>query len=101
MKQILIKPVITERAIAEARRGWYTFLVERAAHKPEIARAVGEAFGVEVTAVRTTTVPEKARRSLRSRHVRIAPRGKKAIVRLKEGQKIEIFETGAETAGSS
>ena len=53
-RDIIISPVISEKSFASADRGKYTFVVHRAATKPEIRRAVEQIWGVRVTAVKST-----------------------------------------------
>ncbi|MBI3343004.1 50S ribosomal protein L23 [Candidatus Gottesmanbacteria bacterium] len=97
MKHIISKPVITEKSLSLASRGWYTFAVAVACSKPEIASAIHDVYGVTVVDVRTLIIPGHERRSgKRMKRVRRSD-WKKAIVKLKEGQKIEAFEeTGEE-----
>jgi large subunit ribosomal protein L23 len=90
----LIKPIITEKTLELAKKNWYTFGVGVRENKNELKKLIEKTFGVNVLAVRTITVKGKSRRSLRSRKVRQLPDWKKVTVLLKEGQKIDLFETG-------
>lgn len=93
MHVIIQKPVITEKSLAKAVAGWYTFAVAADANKESIAYAVKEAYNVDVVQVRTAVMPEKVRRAGR-RQVKITkPEWKKAIVKLKDGQKIDVYES--------
>ena len=94
-RNILIRPVISEKSYALIAEGKYTFRVDERAHKTQIAQAVEEIFGVEVAQVRTAKVrPKPKRRGL----VKGRTRGwKKAVVQVAPGERIELFE-GAETA---
>jgi large subunit ribosomal protein L23 len=89
-RDVIIRPVVSEKSFAMIEHNRYTFEVDKRASKPEIARAVEEVFHVTVTGVNTMNVPPKARR------VRVAKgltrTWKKAVVSLKEGDKIEFFE---------
>jgi large subunit ribosomal protein L23 len=89
-REVVIRPVVSERSYEMIEHNRYTFEVDKRARKPEIASAIEEIFKVTVTRVNTMNVPGKARR------VRFAkgmtPAWKKAIVTLKEGDKIEFFE---------
>ncbi|NNC86989.1 MAG: 50S ribosomal protein L23 [Akkermansiaceae bacterium] len=67
----------------------YVFKVNRKANKLEIKRAVEQAFGVKVTAVRTCNYQGKKRRQRRSDAGKTA-QWKKAIVRLKDGDTIDL-----------
>lgn len=89
--EILRRPVITEKNTELMERGQYTFEVARGANKPEIAKAVEAAFpNVKVKAVNTLIMPSKERR--RGRIVGRVPSWKKAVVTLREGDRIELFE---------
>ena len=94
-RQILIRPVVSEKTYALIADGKYTFRVDDRAHKTQIAAAVEEVFDVRVARVRTSKVRSKPkRRGLIKGRTRA---WKKAIVQLAPGERIELFE-GAETA---
>ena len=88
--QILRRPLITEKHTILQAQGKYAFEVVGEASKPQIKQAVEKAFKVEVTAVNVMIVPGKMRRMGR-RQLPAHP-WKKAIVTLKPGDKIELFE---------
>lgn len=100
MKEILIKPLFTEKAIALSRKknalGAYTyaFKVGRDATKPEIARAIEERYGVQVDEVRTALLPARMRYRYTRKGIQVSrlPSYKKAYVRLKPGQEINLYE---------
>jgi large subunit ribosomal protein L23 len=87
-------PLITEK-LDRAREKFrvYSFLVDREATKHDVARAVNQLFKVTVEGVRTTVVRGKIKRVGKSMGKR--SNFKKAMVTLKEGDKIELFEGGA------
>jgi large subunit ribosomal protein L23 len=87
-------PLITEK-LDQAREKFrqYSFIVDRKATKLDVARAVETLFKVNVEAVRTNIVRGKIKRVGKSIGKR--PNYKKAVVTLKEGDKIELFEGGA------
>ena len=93
--RIILHPVVTEKSSAayEARK-IYTFRVDSSASKPAIRQAVQQMFGVTVTDVRTINVRAKERRPGGLGRGRSGVRGawKKAIVTLKEGDAIPVFE---------
>lgn len=94
-RNVLIRPVVSEKSYALIAEGKYTFRVNDKAHKTQIAAAVKEIFDVEVAAVRTSKVrPKPKRRGLHKGRTR---GWKKAVVQLAPGERIEMFE-GAETA---
>jgi large subunit ribosomal protein L23 len=89
-RNVVIRPVISEKSYALIAEGKYTFRVADRAHKTQIAQAVQQIFGVEVASVRTAKVRSKPkRRGLHSGRTRA---WKKAIVQLAPGQRIELFE---------
>lgn len=88
---ILIKPVVTERSVQLAQtESKYTFIVESKANKIEIKNAVEKLFKVNVLSVNTINVRGKVKKV--GRYTGSTPDRKKAIVSLKPGDKIEIFE---------
>ncbi|MFO7172003.1 MAG: 50S ribosomal protein L23 [Bacillota bacterium] len=89
-RDILIRPIITEKSTAAMAQRKYTFQVHPDATKTQIKQAVEEIFKVKVVKVNTMNVPGKRRRMGRS--VGYRPSWKKAIVTLAEGQSIPIFE---------
>jgi large subunit ribosomal protein L23 len=94
LTHVIKGPLITEK-LDRAREKFrqYSFLVDKAATKHDVARAVESLFKVNVEGVRTTIIRGKVKRVGRSMGKR--PNFKKAIVTLKEGDKIELFEGGA------
>jgi large subunit ribosomal protein L23 len=94
MAPILKRPIVTEKMTELQEKGQYAFEVELSANKIEIARAVEKKFNVTVLAVRTIRCKGKMKSQM-TRRGRFAGRTaawKKAIVRLKEGDKIEFFQ---------
>lgn len=95
MKSILKYPLLTEKTSAlQARNNEYTFVVDPAARKDQIRSEV-EALkkGIEVESVRTLVVRGKIKRMGRFQGKR--SNFKKAVVRLKAGQTLELFEATA------
>ena len=88
---VLIRPVISEKSVAQTERNNYTFAVRRDANKFQIRAAVEAEFRVDVIGVRVLTVKPKEKRRGR-RTPGMIPGWRKAIVTLAEGQKIELFE---------
>ena len=87
----IVAPIITEKSSAAyAARKEYAFRVRPEATKPQIKAAIETLFKVAVTVVRTLVV--RAKRSTRGRDVGRRPSWKKAIVKLKDGDTIAIFE---------
>ena len=91
-RTVLIRPVISEKSYALIAEGKYTFRVDDRAHKTQVAQAVEEVFGVGVAQVRTAKVRSKPKRRGLSKGRSRA--WKKAIVQLRPGERIELFEGG-------
>jgi large subunit ribosomal protein L23 len=89
-RSVIVRPIISEKSYAGIEHNRYTFEVDKHASKPQIADAVAEVFRVTVTKVNTMNVPGKSRRLRSSSGVTRS--WKKAVVTLKEGDKIEFFE---------
>ena len=89
--QLIVGPVITEKTSAafQARKE-YAFRVQSQATKPQIRAAIEALFDVTVTDVRTLVM--RAKRKSYGRYVGRRPAWKKAIVTLKEGDAIQVFE---------
>lgn len=79
---------ITEKTSALGKRNWYVFSVEKDRNKMEVKRAVEGRYGVKVERVRIAHSPGKVRR--RGRIIGWKPGFKKAMVKVKEGQSIEM-----------
>ncbi|HCA80172.1 MAG TPA: 50S ribosomal protein L23 [Bacteroidetes bacterium] len=94
MTGILKRPIVTEKITALQERRQYSFEVTLEANKIEIAKAVEKKFKVTVLSVRTLTVKGKRKTQLtrRGRFEGRTNTWKKAIVTLKEGDKIDYFE---------
>ena len=94
-RDILVRPLITERTTQLMAEGKYVFVVAKAANKIEIAKAVAEVFKVKVAKVNTVNVTGKKKRMGRTEGKR--PDYKKAIVKLAPGETIEFFEGRVES----
>jgi large subunit ribosomal protein L23 len=90
-REVILRPVVTERSalLQEADRT-YSFIVAKNANKIEIRHAVESLFDVNVESVRTANYQGKWRRVGRSLGRR--PAYKKAIVKLAEGDAIDVYE---------
>jgi large subunit ribosomal protein L23 len=90
VSQIIIRPVVSEKSFVLAEAGKYTFRVHDKAHKTQIRQAVEQLFDVKVVAVRTASVKSKPkRRGVTAGRTR---RWKKAIVQVRAGDTIPIFQ---------
>ena len=88
--EILIRPVVSEKSYHQITENRYTFRVHKDAHKTQVRHAVEELFGVKVTRVNMIKMPAKPKRRGLIKGTR--PGWKKAIVEVKAGDKIDIFE---------
>ena len=91
--EVLKRPLITEKYTALQAEGKYAFEVTLDASKPQVKEAVEKAFNVTVTSLNVMNVVGRTRR-LGKRVVPAKP-WKKAVVTLKPGDKIELFETAS------
>jgi large subunit ribosomal protein L23 len=89
-RDIIIKPVVTEKTMNLLADNKYTFLVDKKSNKTEIKNAIEDIFKVKVDKVSTMVVKGKPKRMGRFEG-RTSDR-KKAIISLKPGQKIKLFE---------
>jgi large subunit ribosomal protein L23 len=90
VRQVLISPVVSEKSYSLIEERKYSFRVHPDAHKTQVRQAVEELFEVKVVAVNISQVrPKPKRRGL----IRGKRQGwKKAIVQLREGDEIQIFQ---------
>jgi large subunit ribosomal protein L23 len=89
--QVIIRPVVSEKSFVLSELGKYTFRVHDKAHKTQIRQAIEELFpDVKVVEVRTSSVKSKPkRRGYTSGRTRA---WKKAVVQVREGDTIPIFQ---------
>jgi large subunit ribosomal protein L23 len=88
--QVIIRPVVSEKSYVLSAANRYTFRVHHNAHKTQIRQAVEALFGVHVVDVRTVSVKSKPkRRGVVSGRTRA---WKKAIVRVRPGESIPVFQ---------
>lgn len=90
-RQIIVRPIVSEKSFEMVEHNRYTFEVDKRATKPQIAQAVAEIFEVTVTGVNTMNVAGKPRRL---RYAKGMTRSwKKAVVTLKDGDSIDLYGT--------
>lgn len=87
---IIRKPIITEKSMRNVEELQYTFEVLPKATKPQIKHAIEKIFNVNVVEIRTINVHRKAKKV--QKYEGFKPAYKKAIVRLRPGQTIDVFE---------
>ncbi len=88
--EVLLAPVVSEKSYSLITDRKYTFKVHPDAHKTQVRQAVEQLFGVKVQGVNISKVQSKPKRRglIKGRR----PGWKKAIVQLREGESIEIFQ---------
>ncbi len=91
-RDVIIRPVVSEKSYAGLERNTYTFLVDPRANKTEIKEAIQKIWNVQVLSVNTLMRRGKVKRRRYTQGKRADQ--KRAIVTLSEGDTIEIFETG-------
>jgi large subunit ribosomal protein L23 len=91
-RDVIIRPVVSEKSYAGLELNTYTFLVDKRANKTEIKEAVQAIWDVRVVSVNTMNRRGKLKRRRFTQGKR--PDEKRAIVTLADGDSIEIFETG-------
>lgn len=89
---VLVRPVVSEKSYDLMDSGVYTFVVASTATKIDVRNAVEQAFNVKVTNVNTLNRKGKATRNRRTGVTGSKPGSKRAIVTLKPGDKINLFE---------
>jgi large subunit ribosomal protein L23 len=92
-RDVIVRPIVSEKSYAGLERNTYTFLVDPRANKTEIKEAIQRIWDVRVTSVNTLKRRGKVKRRGWTRGRR--PDEKRAIVTLAEGDRIEIFEGGS------
>ena len=89
-RDVIVKPVVSEKSYALLDAGVYTFVVHPEANKAEIRDAVESIFGVRV--MKVNTLNRKGKKKRRGRWFGTRPDTKRAIVTLAEGDRIDLFE---------
>jgi large subunit ribosomal protein L23 len=96
MQSIILAPIISEKSMSDAAKGRYTFRVSVQSTKQDVKKAVEEKFKVHVVKVATVTIKGRSVRAGVKRIESLKQPFKKAMVTVKAGEKITIFETGTE-----
>ena len=96
---MIVQPVISEKSLLlVSKQNAYTFEVQRGGTKKQIKSAVESLYEVEVLSVNTVLGHKDTKRTGAKRLARPLPKIKKAIVTLKKGHKIELFDIPSEVA---
>jgi large subunit ribosomal protein L23 len=91
-RDVIIRPIVSEKSYAGLESNVYTFLVDARCNKTEIKEAIEQIWNVKVISVNTLNRKGKVKRRRFTQGKRADQ--KRAIVTLTEGDSIEIFETG-------
>ena len=91
-RDVILRPVVSEKSYGLLDRGVYTFVVAPGSNKVEIRHAVEVIFGVNVVSVNTLNRPGKRKRNRKQQTFGKRADTKRAIVTLAPGQTIPIFE---------
>lgn len=87
----MITPIYTEKSLAQAKMGKYSFWVDRFANKSTIKAEVASLFNVHVVTIKTANLAGESRRNTKGKKYTVLSK-KKAIVTLKDKEKIDLFE---------
>ncbi len=93
VRDVILKPVVSEKSYALLDDNVYTFVVHPTANKVEIRKAVESVFGVRVTKVNTLNRKGKRKRNRRTGAYGQRVDTKRAVVTLAAGDKIDLFES--------
>lgn len=94
---IIRRPVITEKTLQRANQeNIYTFEVDRVADKNKIKAAIERLYDVKVININTIMRPKKIKNTGKKRLKTFSAKTKKALVKLKDGQSIDVFDVGGE-----
>ncbi len=87
----MIKPIFTEKSVRLAKEGKYTFMVGTGDDKSGLKALISRLFNVHVKTIKTIRIKGETKRNLKG--VKVTKMAyKKAIVTLKDGEKIDLFE---------
>jgi len=91
LSNTVIKPIITEKTYSLANEGRYVFMVGMEATKGSVEKELDRIYGVDAIDIQISIMPGKRRRMMKSRLLSEPKRWKKAVVKLKKGQTIDLF----------
>lgn len=89
---IILRPLVNEKSMMLTKIDMYTFEVGKDATKKQIEKIIKAKFSVDVLSVKTINIPAKKRAQRSRKGYFLVPSFKKAIVKVKKGQKIALFE---------
>lgn len=92
MSIVVKKPLLTERSMKLAKDGYFTFLVDKDARKPDVVKCVKVLFGVDPVSIKVANYKGGVKLQRNRKGYTKTAGYKKAMVQLKKGQKIDIFQ---------
>ncbi|MBW3643321.1 MAG: 50S ribosomal protein L23 [Actinobacteria bacterium] len=92
-RDVILRPVVSEKSYALLDENAYTFQIHREANKIEVRQAIEQLFGVRVLKVTTLNRKGKRTRNRRTGATGKRPDTKRAVVTLAEGDRIDLFES--------
>ncbi len=90
----LLKPIITERSLSQAKKGLYTCVAKRNTRKESLKKTIQKLINVNVEKIQTSTITGKTRRVGKYQKKTKVLTWKKVIIKLKKDQKIALFDIG-------
>ena len=94
---VVIKPLVTEKTMKDVSLSKYTFAVSKSATKGQIKQVLGDMFKVHVVSVTTSILKGKTKRGGKRREEIEVSSWKRAVVSLRKGERISLFEPGSAT----
>lgn len=91
---IIISPIITEKSMSLAAKDKFTFRVSLGASKEQLKKEIAKRFSVDILGISTVVAKGKTKRMGSRRMEKKTSNYKKAVVQVKPGQKISLFELG-------
>ncbi len=88
----MLKPILTEKGLTEAKNGKYSFYVNPKLNKFQIKALISRMFDVHVIGVRTASFKSLTKRDNRGKYRKVSAK-KKAVVTLREKETIDLFDT--------
>lgn len=92
MSIVLKQPLLTEKSMKLAKNGYFTFLVDKDARKPDVVHSVKALFGVDPISIKVANYKGGVKLQRNRKGITKTAGYKKAMVQLKKGQKINIFQ---------
>lgn len=92
MKNLILKPHITEKTVKLTSKGIFTFLIEKKSRKEDLRKLIEKLFSVNVVSINTVSIKGELKKNFKSNTYYTKKFTKKALIKLKKGQKIDLFD---------